>query len=93
MRQLTSKAIYSDESRRTLRDLWIEVKNCSMSCAPPLEDRSLLAELAYNHNNLAGTMTDLESFLSTMMSDVLQDLDKLDSGESDSGRGVNQLVS
>jgi hypothetical protein len=75
IRQLTFKAIYSDESREVLRDLWLEVEEVLSKKAVPAEDRLLLAELSCSHNTVASTMADVETLLIDLMSEAHQELD------------------
>ena len=70
MRQLTSKAIYSDESREVLGALWMEVRKIASNVPLLQDDKSLLAELSYNHHSLANTMFKAESYLEELLDDV-----------------------
>ena len=81
MRQLTFKAIYSDESRKSLGDLWIEVEDLFEKSSPQPKDREILAGLLHSHNTLATTMSKLESFHANLMSEAQKEMDLDDNCE------------
>lgn len=74
IRRLSTQAIFSDASRKDLRNLWTEVESIYATHSLQLEDRLLLAGLSYNHNALAKTMSGIELCLEDLLNDAHQEM-------------------
>jgi hypothetical protein len=72
MDRLASRAIYSDESRKVLEDMWMDVAESLTSNTPRQEDQDLLSVILKNHITLANMMMKSESLQANLVNDAHQ---------------------